>query len=135
MNYTAEQNKPLFVVRDVQVRNFSAQRTMNEALASNMAVHAERVDDFMVKSGAAKRLPREILVKVAEASPIEIKELVVRRLKADAAEKFEFVDGNVFTGAEAATEVERESPIGRYFLELEKETLRIAQQAHFDGKL
>jgi hypothetical protein len=135
MNFQSEQNKPLFVVRNVQVRNFSAERTMNDALASNTAVHAERVDDFMVKSAAAKRLPREILVKVADASPVEIKELVIRRLKADAAEKFEFVDGHTFTGVEAATEVERESAMGRYFLALEKETLRIAQQAHFDGKL
>ena len=135
MNFQSERNKPLFVVRPVQVRNFSAQRTINEALASNMAVHAERVDDYMVKSAAAKQLPREILVKVAEASAPEIKELVVRRLKSDATEKFEFVDGNVYTGAEAAAEVERESAMGRYFLELEKETLRIAQQAHFDGKI
>lgn len=135
MNFQSERNKPLFVVRTSQIYNFNAQSTINEALASNTAVRAERVDDYMVKSAAAKQLPQTILVKVDDASTAEIKELVVRRLKSDATEKFEFVDGSIYTGAEAAAEVERESSMGRYFLEVEKETLKIAQQAHFEGKI
>ena len=137
MNFTAEKNKPLFVVRAQQV-NFTAnaRQMLNEALACNTAVHAESVpDDFFVKSAAAHKMQPQLLVKLGESTPAEIKDLVVKRLKTDASEKFEFMDGTVFTGAQAAQEVATESRIGRYFLELEKETLRIAQQAYGEGKI
>lgn len=89
----------------------------------------------MVKLSAARRLPKETLIPITESTPDEVKDLVITRLESDQAERFEFLDGRIFSGREAAKEVRENTRVGGYFLDLEKETLRIVQGAFFDGEL
>jgi hypothetical protein len=135
MNFASERNKPIFVARPVRVSAFNSQGIINEALANSTVIRAKDSGDYIVKAAAARRLPHSLLLSVAEASPEEIKDLIVSRLETDKDEKFQFLDGKVFSGADAAKEVAQNTRVGKYFLELETETLRIVQEAFLKGEI
>jgi hypothetical protein len=100
-----------------------------------MVVRPSEPADFLVKAAGARLLPRQDLLSVDQATPNEIQELVSNRLEIDWDVKFHFLDGTEFSGSEAAREVRGETAIGKYFLELEKETLRIVQDAFLKGEM
>jgi len=136
MNLITERNKPIFVARARSIQFCNANDVLTEALANSTALHASAVDDeIMVKASAARKLPRQTLLTVDDATLSEVKELVISRFRIDSTEKFEFLDGRTFSGAEAANQVREESEIGKYFLELEKENLRILQDAFRKGQI
>jgi hypothetical protein len=107
---------------------------VNEALANSTAIRGRFVGDILVKPAAARRISMDALISVDESKPDQLKELVVNRLQSDRNEKFEFLDGRSFSGEEAAKEVCKRTAIGQYFFELEKETLRIVQEAFRRGE-
>lgn len=133
MNFEAERRKPIFLVRP-RALNEGAGRLIKQAVEGHQAFASGIGDDVMIKVAEARSLPSHALFKVAQLSNRELRDLVVLRLKADPAEKFEFLDGTVFTGEQAAREVTQSTSKGQYFLELEKETLSIVQEAYFEGK-
>ena len=135
MNFTTELNKPIFVARPTMLRSFNSATLINEALASEGAIYAANSGDYIIKASTARRLQKSTFVSVDESTISEIKDLVVARLEADREEKFQFLDGRMFTGPEAAKEVTAGTKVGTYFLEVEKETLRIVQEAFLRGEL
>lgn len=136
MNLSTERNKPIFVTRPDTISFYKARGIINEALANLTAIHAKASGDFIIKASAAKKLPARTLVPINEATEIEAKELVIARLEAVGPdEKIQFLDGRTFSGPEAAEEVRKGSKVGKYFLELETETIRIVQEAFLHGEL
>ena len=132
MEFASELNKPLFVCRPERVYALYPD-VVKDALANNTAVRGRFVGRLLLKVAAARRMTWKALIPLDDADPVEVKELVVSRLEADATETFEYVDGRTFTGAEAAMEVCKRSAIGEFFMELEKETLRRLQAAFQRG--
>lgn len=136
MNFDFERQKPLFVVRGEQIKYASAFRNrMITALNNHSAFMTRDGQNYIVEAIAAKFLPQEILLNIDQAQPHEAKELIIQRLKASTSEKFEFLDGRIYSGDEAAREVEKGSDIGKYFLDIEKETIKIVQAAAREGQL
>jgi len=135
MNFDSERNKPIFVTRRSTVTFLNASGILSESLANCSVLATSLQDDFLVKSAAAKRLPSQTLLTVDNSTRPELVELVARRLEIDANQKFRFLDGKEFNGAQAAVEVRSGTQIGNYFLEVEKETLRIIQDAFRRGQI
>jgi hypothetical protein len=134
MDFTSESRKPIFVTRSSAIQSYNSSRILNESLANFSAIPARNSQDIMVKASAARLLPRATLVTLTNATSAEVKELVIARLENDREEKFEFLDGRTFSGPEAATQIKDGTRIGDYFLALEKETLKIVQEAFFRGE-
>ena len=135
MNFDSERNKPIFAVRLIQLTFANARGILDEVLSNRTAINAKEGGDAFVKAAAAKRLTNDLLLSVDEVRPDEVREWVVTRLEIDRDEKFEFLDGTTYTGGQAADEVRKGTEVGQYFLDLEKETLRIVQEAFKSGKL
>ena len=135
MNFDSERNKPIFISRSTQITLCNAREAINESLLNRTVLRttAAYEDEYLIKAAAARNLPQRALIKIDDARPEEVKQLVISRLESDRDEKFEFLDGTKFSGAEAAAEVRRDSKAGKYFIELEKETLRIVQEAFIKG--
>ena len=133
MDFTSELNKPIFVCHPERMYSLCPAEMVNEAIANNTAVRGRFVGRILLKADAARRMAWEALISVDEANATEVKELVVNRLESDKHGTFEYLDGTSFSGLEAAKEVCKRSKIGEFFLELEKETLRIVQAAFLRG--
>lgn len=134
MNFQSEQNKPVFMMRPL-VLAANEGTLSGRSFQIKKAARADFSGDYMLKIAEARGVPPGLLVKVADATADELKDLVIQRLKADSDEKFEFLDGRVFSGAQAAEEVRKKSKVGDYFLELETETVRIVQEAFLNNKV
>jgi hypothetical protein len=63
------------------------------------------------------------------------RQLAIERLRASLAEKFEFLDGSVYSAAQAIEEIQQGSAAGKYFMELEKRAAAIAIKAVEEGKV
>jgi len=133
MDFTSELNKPIFVCLPERMYALCSAAMVNEAIANCTAVRGRFVGRILLKAAAARRMAWDALISVDDAEPVEVKELVVNRLESDKTETFEYLDGASFTGEEAAREVCKQSKIGKFFLEIEKETLRIVQAAFLRG--
>ena len=134
MDFASEINKTIFVCPPARMYALCSAAMVNEALANRTAIRGRFVGDILVKPAAARRISMDALISVEQSRPDQLKELVVNRLQSDRTEKFEFLDGRSFSGEEAANEVCKRTAIGQYFLELEKETLRIVQEAFRKGQ-
>jgi hypothetical protein len=133
MDFASEMDKPIFVCRAARMYALCPPEVVNEALANSTAIRGRFVGHLLLKVAAARRISWKALISVDDAKPVEVKELVVNRLESDQNEMFEYLDGRNFTGMEAAREVCKLSAIGKFFLELEKETLRLVQAAFLRG--
>jgi hypothetical protein len=134
MNFSSEHNKPIFVARPTMLNASNSVQMVNEALANRSLLLAKHSGDYIVKTSAARQLRKSSLVSLEASTDLEIKDLVVARLESDQDQKFRFLDGREYSGAEAAREVSGGTEVGKYFLELEKETVRIVQEAFNRGE-
>lgn len=63
------------------------------------------------------------------------RQLAIERLRASPEEKFEFLDGSVYSAVEAIRQIQQNSAAGKYFTELEKRAAAIAIKAATEGKV
>jgi hypothetical protein len=124
MNLQSEMNKPVLLTEGggtISLREFKTIRlnavnesALTRALGSkHIAFSNQRVESYPVDQS---------------------RQLAVARLRASPEEKFEFIDGKVFSATEAIKEIERGSAAGKYFTDLEKRAAAIAIKAVEDGK-
>jgi len=133
MNFSEETRKPLYVVREPRLYNFSAQQKF-AALANDRAVEEAGEGLKMVKAAAINSMP-ELLNEAVPATDLAAgKKLIIARLKAVPDKHYRFVDGSDLTGLEAAREVERGTEKGDYFMRLEGQVLKIAREAKQRGE-
>ncbi|HUP79677.1 MAG TPA: hypothetical protein VM260_14085 [Pirellula sp.] len=127
MNFDAELKKPLFVVQGRAC-------TLNEA-RDRIPITALNSKNALV-GNRNTALANEGLSKIASAgASLEVRNLVVARLRADPQSEFRFIDGRKFTGSEAAQEVVNHTKEGEYFLKIEKRTMEIVLDAIKKGRV
>jgi len=126
MNFQSEMNKPVFACRD------GGYLTLRQASDRRITYATRSLSNFsggMIKASAAQQFLTE-----TKADPTAIRDLVLRRLQCDPAKRYQFLDGREFTAAQAATEIERNTREGQYFLRLERRALEIIREAFEKGE-
>jgi hypothetical protein len=134
MDFVSEMNKPIFVCRPALLYAMCSPDIVRDALANCTAIRGRFVGRILLKAAAARRIPASVLMPLEETKAMEVKELVVSRLECEQKETFDYLDGTPFNGVEAAMEVCKNSKIGQFFFEIEKETVRMAQAAFRRGE-
>jgi hypothetical protein len=127
MNMSTELRKPLCWFRGQGLTLAEAKTVLPQTTGANLGSgrQADR---------ATRLVAVEALNKLKRQGIARTRQLVVQRLRAVPRAKFRLLDGRIFSGREAANEVERGSPEGEYFLQLERRTLEIVLQALQSGR-
>lgn len=128
MNWQRELNKPIFINSDGRfVTLAEAKARLHESTALNASY---RTMPKVLTTFASRGFS-----KFAAASEEEQKRLAVARLKSEPTRQFRFLDGTVFTAAQAVEEIERRTPQGDYFLKLEERAIELAEEALAKGQI
>ena len=124
MNLQSEMNKPVLLTE--------GGGTMSLREFKNIRLNAMNESTFMRALGTKDVAFANQRV---ELYPVDqSRRLAVARLRASPEEKFEFIDGKVFSAVEAIKEIERDSAAGKYFTDLERRAAAIAIKAVEEGK-
>ena len=135
MDFSEEENRPIYVTQDFPPRDVSTAGIDPVASALPPVSLESHPGACMVSPKALRRysgIPEHVTIVTDDHAECE---LIIARLKANGKKRYRFLDGTVYTGDEAALEVARGSADGRYFMERERAILRIVRKAVAEGKL
>ena len=134
MDFSEEKRKPMYAVRGMpRLRSLGEQRQF-QVLANEGLLEQAGGGIIMIKAAALDALPQLLTEGGLAGDPDTERRLISARLKAVPEKLFRFLDGAEVTGSQAAREVEQQTGRGRYFLRLERATLKLAREAKQRGE-